>query len=158
MSTTAPFTVPSTLRILHLDDSPVDRDLVAGLVGKHANLTTVSTLAAAQERLTHEVYDLLVIDLDLSDSTLTDTIEALRPYLAPILVLSGHESPNVIRKAERLGVEGFITKRSLLGVNLLAHIGSICARHREKLAQMASGLWLAEDAFESVKPYITCAG
>lgn len=154
----APFTVPSTLRILHLDDQPVAQDLVAGLVGKHANLTTVATLAEAKTKLHTEAFDLLIIDLDLPDSSMTDTIEALRPYLTPILVLSGNETPNVIRRANSLGVEGFITKRTLLSINLLAHVHMICDRHWEKLTRAARGEWLPEDAFESVKRYITAPG
>jgi DNA-binding NarL/FixJ family response regulator len=70
--------------------------------------------AAALERAAARTYDLVLLDLNMPDAGGLDALAAFRNALpaAPVVVLSGEDNPNVIRRAIESGAMGFIPKSS----------------------------------------------
>jgi DNA-binding NarL/FixJ family response regulator len=70
--------------------------------------------AAALERAAARSYDLVLLDLNLPGLRGMDALAALRNALpgAPTVVLSGEDSPELVRNAIKAGAMGFIPKSS----------------------------------------------
>ena len=70
--------------------------------------------AAALERAAAHRYDLVLLDLNLPGLRGMDALAALRSAIpgAPTVVLSGEDSPELVRSAIRAGAMGFIPKSS----------------------------------------------
>lgn len=85
------------------------RELDASLVVDEAG-----DCAAALERTATHGYDLVLLDLNLPGLRGMDALAALRGAIpgAPTVVLSGEDSPELVRSAIRAGAMGFIPKSS----------------------------------------------
>jgi CheY-like chemotaxis protein len=113
-------------KILVVDDSPVDRQLVLGLLTKRPGLTAVEKrtgLAAAAVGSGKEALD--VIDRDMPDLVLTDlqmpemnglelveAVKARYPHL-PVILMTAHGSEDIALQALQRGAAGYVPKRNL---------------------------------------------
>jgi CheY-like chemotaxis protein len=124
------------LRLLHVEDDPdlvmlVDRllhkTLPAGSV-----IDPVADLSQAVSRLAAGRYDAILLDLSLPDSDGVATVQAIRDHGAdtPIIVLTGHEDPDLIREAKRSGAKDVLFKSHLNGAFLGAMLRSALAQRR----------------------------
>ncbi len=127
------------MRILILDDHTLFREgMKLLLLDLHSDLEIhdVDTIAAAVLELQLHKFDLVLLDLCLSDSNGLTTLSLMRKHLddTPIVVLSAEQDPPVIYQAIQDGAMGFITK---------------CASHQELLAAikliLAGGVFLPRE-------------
>jgi DNA-binding NarL/FixJ family response regulator len=113
---------PATSRALIVDDHPIITDalstaLVSLRVVEHVDKEM--TIAAAMDRLrTSDAYDLVMLDLHLSDADGLQAMQLLRdrfPEL-PMIIFSGDESSATVAAAFEQGVQGYIPKSSPMPV------------------------------------------
>jgi CheY-like chemotaxis protein len=105
-------------RILHIED---DRDLVqvvAALLAEAAQVSSARTVKEALARLEQEKFDLILLDVELPDST-SASLPALlnNPALGtiPVVVFSGQEiDPEISRKIAAGLIKARTTNRELL--------------------------------------------
>lgn len=158
--------MPTHLHILHVDDEPLMLDAVRALLDGEIEVDRALSLAAAQEMLTYEPYDVLLVDLLLGDSDGVATVEALRGYGIPIVVLSALDAPEVLAAAAAAGAEDYITKASVNRLRLINRIRFVYTRHQRRVAyerqerdrkETQRKRYLDGAAFEALKPFISCA-
>lgn len=67
-------------------------------------------------------FDLVLLDLNLVGSEGIESLEALKPVFpsCPLVVMSGDESPTLIRQALNMGASGYIPKSTDTAITLLA--------------------------------------
>ncbi|MBF0472034.1 MAG: response regulator, partial [Gammaproteobacteria bacterium] len=96
-----------TNRILHVEDDPDIRDVVAAIISNLAEVTPVETLSRAKERVRSELYDLIILDLSLPDGAGEDLI----PFTKETL---NHETPVIVFSASELSSEKLEDVRAAL--------------------------------------------
>ena len=106
----------ATIKILLVEDSPSDADLLRQSLGQAAlgrfDVTWVERLGDAIKRLSEEVFDILLLDLSLPDSSGPETFRRAReaaPRL-PIVVLTGVHDERVGLTAVHEGVQEYLVK------------------------------------------------
>jgi signal transduction histidine kinase len=113
------FSLPdNTLRILHLEDSMLDHQLVCRALGKATfrfSITRVETLAAFLSATSEAAFDLIIADYRLSGFTALDAWSALatndeRP---PFILLSGTIGETAAVAAIHLGISDYLHKDDL---------------------------------------------
>ncbi|MBK9707777.1 MAG: response regulator [Acidobacteria bacterium] len=101
--------------ILIVEDDPLHADMLLGLIGSEKsefNCQVVASLEAAIHSLDSDDYELVILDLALTDS---DGIESLirlqtgRPKL-PIIILTASKDENLAMKALQLGAQDYLIK------------------------------------------------
>jgi len=119
-----------TLRFLIIDDHPLFREaLQSALQTAYPNVDAVEarSIAEALEILAGPpAFDLALLDLNMPDVQGFDGLLQLRtrfPRL-PVVVVSGHDEPNVVREALSYGAAGFIPK-SVRKAELAAAVRSV---------------------------------
>ncbi|MFT7538219.1 MAG: signal transduction histidine kinase [Lysobacterales bacterium] len=106
----------NSLNLLVVEDNPVDSKVVKSMiesVGKEANqMTLVDSLAAAIDQLNQNKYDCLLLDLNLSDSKGTNTINVITKKfpLLPIVVNTGAYEDEIGIEILGLGAQDFLVK------------------------------------------------
>lgn len=127
------------MNILIIDDHTLFREGMKLLLhGLQQDLTThdVDSMQAALSAVEANTYDLVLLDLNLADTSGIDTLFAVKEKLdgTPIIVLSAEQDPPIIYQAIEEGAMGFITK---------------CATHQELLAAikliLAGGIFLPRE-------------
>ena len=82
-------------KILHVEDDPDLRDIVADLLGDHAEVVPAGSFSQAQEQLAEHDFDLVLLDLDLPDRPGTDLLSELaggsQVTAPPVIVFSATE-------------------------------------------------------------------
>ena len=123
-----------TVRILLVEDDRVFAGLVETqlrrMPGVQARLEVVDTLREALARLADGGFDLVVTDLNLSDSRGPGTVEALsRAGDLPIIVMSGDPSPLLRAAVIEAGAYDFLQKDQLSAAALerVVRVGSLQA-------------------------------
>lgn len=119
----------SCLKVLHLEDNPLDAELIRHELEKH-NIACSITRIYTQEEFT-QALDTGPVDVILSDSSLPtfDTVTALKmtrerwPEL-PFIFVSGSFSPHLRGRVFREGATDYISKNNL-----------------PKLAQVMNWMW-----------------
>ena len=103
-------------RFLIVDDHPLFREALASalrLVDAEADIYEATSIEGALDVLdAHDDFELALVDLSLPGTTGFSGLVRLRsarPKL-PILVVSGHEEPAVVREALSLGLAGYVPK------------------------------------------------
>lgn len=104
------------MRFLVVDDHPLFREALRGAVGlvhAGADVFEAATIEGALDVIAAQGdFDLALLDLSLPGTTGFAGLVAIRtahPRL-PVVVVSGHEEPVLVREALSLGVAGYIPK------------------------------------------------
>lgn len=109
-------------RALIVDDHPIVRNaLVTSLVSLNIfdELDTAGSFQSLIEKLKSDAdYRLLILDLSLTDISGADGMTYIRENYPdiPIVVFSGHYSPDIIAACFEKGVHGFVSKSSSMQV------------------------------------------
>ncbi len=124
-------------RFLIVEDHPLFREALASalkVVDAEADIYEATSIEGALDVIdAHEDFDLALLDLSLPGTSGFSGLVRLRgsrPKL-PILVVSGHEEPSIVREALSLGIAGYVPKST----------------SKKKLAE-AIGKALAGDVYE----------
>ena len=122
------------IRILTVDDHPVVRNGIAGLVGDQADMVLVGEASNGREAIqqfrTHKP-DVTLMDLQMPELNGIDTIIAIRGELphARVIVLTTYTGDVQIVRALKAGAQGYLLK-SLLHKELLDAIRTVHAGKR----------------------------
>ena len=105
----------AAVRILHLEDSPVDHRLAVLTLrraGMACTLTQVDTLVAFAEQLASSAYDLVLADYRLPGFTALDAWQVVvaQPAPPPFILLSGAIGEAAAVDAMRLGIADYVLK------------------------------------------------
>lgn len=136
--------VKEPLKVLLVEDSPSDADLIqeslSDLAGNPVEVDWATRLSEAFEKLEHNNYDAIMLDLSLPDSQSIDTIAHTRGLYpnVPIVVLTGLHSADAALQALRDGAQDYIVKDKIEGEYLLRSVQYAIERRRaEQVAEMA---------------------
>lgn len=144
------------MNVLHIEDHNGIVELVQ-LLCNHSEpfyVEAVHTLAEAEERLYRSSYDLLLIDLNLSDSKGLDTVKSLRRYNIPMVVLTADPTESFARHAAKLGVADYITKGVLSKIDLPCRLRFV----RDKsVAISKSRSTIKWQGLDQLKQYLSCS-
>lgn len=133
-----------SLRILHLEDNPLDAELAHRAVARwHVEVQwrTVSTAGGYSEALEHETYDAIVCDNSLPGM---DSLQALQLAQAshpevPFIVLSGNPDERRALECLNAGASDYILKDSLWRLlPAMRHLQNL--REQERLEHERRGL------------------
>jgi DNA-binding NarL/FixJ family response regulator len=107
---------PRRLRIFIVDDHPLVREWLRGVLGLHADLEVCGEAdhpAAALAAMASAPPDVAIVDLSLKLGTGLGLIKELRRLLPAVrvLVLSMHEDIGDVERALRAGARGYVMKR-----------------------------------------------
>ena len=111
-------TSANPIRILHLEDSALDHDLVCrSLVGASLSFSIhrVDTLDAFVEQLRGSTVDVILADYRLPGFTAIDAWEALQAFSPspPFILLSGAIGESAAVEAIKLGISDYVLKDSM---------------------------------------------
>lgn len=118
--------LPRASRALIVDDHPIITDsLSAALISLRIldRIDKESSLAAAMQRLREETpYDLVILDLHLTDAQGVEAMLALRESFpsVPVVIYSADDSSTSITAAFEHGVQGYILKSDPMTVVISA--------------------------------------
>lgn len=115
------------ISVVLADDEALLRKALAALLPMEGDITVVAEApdgAAAVEAVRHHRPDVLVIDLEMPGMDGLEAVTQIRRTHPEqvILMLTRHARPGVLRKALKLGVQGFVSKSAEP-----AHIASVIA-------------------------------
>jgi len=120
--------------VLVVEDNPGDARLIQEYLRESpiiaAELTMVSTLAGAIDVLDEKQFDVILLDLSLSDSSGLGSVRALARTAAsiPILVLSGNEDYDLIQQTVQAGAQDYLPKNDASSSNLSRAISGAIER------------------------------
>lgn len=106
--------------ILIVDDHPLIRQALDVAISKAAITDSETQHAESLDKALSLVkshnFDLILLDLNLSDSTDFDGLSKLKAERSsiPVMIISANETADVIQKAQALGAQGYIPKSSSL--------------------------------------------
>lgn len=135
------------LRVLYLEDNPVDADLVRCFLAREApqvRLEAVPTLAAALQRLTPEVpvFDVVLSDLRLPDGCGLELLGHVRDRNLPlaVVIITGSGDQNAAVAALKAGADDYLVKKGdylgRLPAVLAAAFASFQSSHRHRRKPM----------------------
>ncbi len=105
-----------TVHLLLVEDNPVDalalKEALEEAKGARFAISHVQTLAEAKERVAHEDFQVVVLDLGLPDSQGLETFVEVRAYAVatPIVVLSGLDDEALAIETLRKGAQDYLIK------------------------------------------------
>ncbi len=104
------------IRVLLIEDNPAERTLTEEGLSQHSRthyiVDWVETLEAAQEKIGHTAYDVLLLDLGLTDSQGLETLNQVMRIMPnfPIIVLTGLKDEALGIEALRHGAQDYLVK------------------------------------------------
>jgi two-component system sensor histidine kinase UhpB len=107
------------LRFLVVEDNPGDQylitELLAASVIKIHLLTIAETLGKAIDHLQNEIFDIILLDLSLPDSSDIDTFKTIKDHTGktPVIILSGLADMGIAVEAITLGAQDYQIKEEL---------------------------------------------
>jgi two-component system cell cycle sensor histidine kinase/response regulator CckA len=140
------------IHVLLLEDAPGDARLARemGLDAPELSVHSVDSLAAAIAHLTSEHVDVVLLDLELSDSQGLDNLQSILKVAgsAPVVVLTGQDDETLGRSALSEGAQDYLVKGHLAGHDLTRAVRYIveCKRAEEHLAETTERLNLAQSS------------
>jgi signal transduction histidine kinase len=99
------------LRILYIEDNPLDRRLMARMLGKGSRkvlLTVAETLERGLECVATEHFDCALVDLNLPDGNGLELVESVP--LLPSVVLTGDDNDEMVDIALLAGAQDYLIK------------------------------------------------
>ncbi|MCI0744919.1 MAG: PAS domain S-box protein [Verrucomicrobia subdivision 3 bacterium] len=132
------------IKVLLIEDSPPDARLLSVYLSESRTqqfqITPVSRLAEALQRLGSEDFDVVVSDLQLPDSQGIATFEWLKAHVqdVPIIVLSGSDDEILASRAVREGAQDYLVKGRFDAHGLVRSITYAIERHRAEQALQES--------------------
>ena len=105
-------TTQTRFRILIADDDPAIRELLTQILSDDYDVAEAVNGEQALEGIQSGKYDLILLDFQLPGMTGIDVLKQLRDRQGelPVILVTGHGSPNVAIQASSLGVYGFVSK------------------------------------------------
>jgi len=140
--------------VLHIEDDPEDAALIAQLLGEReglpVRLTRVERLGDGLSHLAEEEFDLVLLDLDLPDSSGLDTVA--RTYRAapnvPIVAVTANGDSSLATSILLAGAQDYISKHNMTKELLTRVVGYAIGRQafqdslrRSTLVDPATGLY-----------------
>jgi PAS domain S-box-containing protein len=124
------------IRVLLVEDNPGDARLFTELVRDTGagqwNLVQVDRLSTALDRLSHEAFDVVLLDLSLPDAEGIETLVRAHAHSpkTPIVVLTGHDDEALAVRAVRAGAQDYLVKGRMDGDLLVRSIRYASERGR----------------------------
>jgi len=106
-------------RILHVEDDPIIFEMVRVLLRGEVDLVLAPTLSEAHQKLRQDVYDLILLDVELTDGSGIDLINDLDEveYMPQVVIFSSNEvGPDVARKVKAALVKSKDSRKELINV------------------------------------------
>jgi len=106
-------------RILHVEDDPIIYEMVRVLLRGQVDLVLAPSLNDAHKRLREDVYDLILLDVELTDGSGLDLIRDLDEveYMPQVVIFSSHEvGPNIAQKVKAALVKSRDNRKELINV------------------------------------------
>ena len=106
-------------RILHVEDDPIIYEMVRVLLRGHVDLVLAPSLYDAHKKLREEVFDLILLDVELTDGSGLDLIRDLDDveYMPQVVIFSAHEVGNdVAQKVKAALVKSKDSRKELINV------------------------------------------
>jgi PAS domain S-box-containing protein len=148
----------SPLRVLYLEDNPVDADLAKRELARHApqlSLEIVATLAEAMERLTPDLpsFDIVLTDLLLPDGSGLELLSRIRERDLPlaVVIITGSGDQDAAVAAIKAGADDYLVKREDYITSLPQILSSSLARFktgRERRARPLRVLYAEPSGFD----------
>ena len=127
---------PDSLTILLVEDNPVDARLMQVLLtkagGPACHVLHAGLLSTALARLVAADVDMVLLDLELPDSTGLNALHAIHAQmpLVPIVVLTGTDDHNVAMRAMQAGAQDYLLKGRLDGDKVMRSVRYAIERAR----------------------------
>ncbi|MEJ2452153.1 MAG: PAS domain S-box protein, partial [Gammaproteobacteria bacterium] len=106
-------------RILHVEDDPLIYEMVRVLLRGHVDLVLAPSLYDAHQKLREEVFDLILLDVELTDGSGLDLIRDLDDveYMPQVVIFSSHEvGKDVAQKVKAALVKSKDSRKELINV------------------------------------------
>ncbi len=106
-------------RILHVEDDPIIYEMVRVLLRGQVDLVLAPSLSDAHKRLREDVFDLILLDVELTDGSGLDLIRDLDEveYMPQVVIFSSHEvGPNIAQKVKAALVKSKDSRKELINV------------------------------------------
>ncbi|MCD4780056.1 MAG: EAL domain-containing protein [Candidatus Omnitrophica bacterium] len=135
---------PQKIRILLIEDNPVDVDLIDAMLTQGMtqsyDFISKNTLDGALALLEKRPFDLIITDLNLPDGQGLDTFKRIHDHSPsiPIIVLTGIDDKSIAVQSVQYGAQDFIEKGELTGSLLVQSILYSIGRKR---AEGQSGIY-----------------
>ena len=110
-------------RVLHVEDDPIIYEMVNVILHGHVNLVHAPTLSDAHKKLREERYDLILLDVELTDGSGLDLLKDLNQldYTPQVVVFSAHEmAHDVTHKVKAALVKSRESRKELINVIMSA--------------------------------------
>ena len=127
---------PGPLTILLVEDNPVDARLMQVLLtkagGPACQILHAGSLSTALARLLSADADLVLLDLELPDSTSLDALYAIQAQTpsVPIVVLTGTDDHDLAMRAVQAGAQDYLLKGRLDGDKVMRSVRYAIERAR----------------------------
>jgi len=104
------------IKLLLIEDNPDDAEMLSHLLKEdpttHFECTIVNRFSLAVEERSRKSYDLILVDLELPDSTGLDTFNRtkIHPMETPIIVITGRHGEEIGLQAVEAGAQDYLVK------------------------------------------------
>ncbi|MEZ4655122.1 MAG: CheR family methyltransferase [Candidatus Eisenbacteria bacterium] len=118
------------LQVLLVEDDALDAKSIVRALGESVQVTRVKEIAEADERLSNQYFDVVLLDLSLPDGHGFELVQKMRTDLGlevPVVVITGH-GEGVVPSAMSASISGYVPKSDLTRDTLHSSIAS--AIHR----------------------------
>lgn len=143
------------IRILVVDDNPVDRTLVAGLLARNnrgnLQVALVESGAAALERIAEFQPDVVLTDMQMPGMDGLELVERIRTRfpLIPAVLMTAFGSEELAIAALQRGAASYVPKRNL-ATSLLETLGKVLAAAHHNRQQARLGQCWSQTEFHFV--------
>ncbi|WP_438024928.1 response regulator [Sorangium sp. So ce233] len=141
------------VRVLVVDDSPMDRRLSGSLLKKRAGMEPMyaENGVEALQTIARAMPEIVLTDLQMPEMDGLELVEAIRrehPYL-PVILMTAHGSEEIAVQALRRGAASYVAKRNL-AAELVSTVENVLAVARldRREQQLLSCLTATESHFE----------